>query len=78
MIGYRKPDVKKLNDSITAFKMEFSIPSAMSKLQPIRQMMKSSDPSDKKVVRNLLINSIMLQEKTIYRGPFMTTGDISQ
>ncbi|MDX2107000.1 MAG: hypothetical protein SFY67_11410 [Candidatus Melainabacteria bacterium] len=77
-IGFRKPDVKKLNDSITAFKMEFSIPSAMSKVQPIRQMMKSKDPQDKRIVKNLLMNSIMLQEKTIYRGPFMTTGDISQ
>ncbi|MCW5823809.1 MAG: S-layer family protein [Cyanobacteria bacterium TGS_CYA1] len=77
-IGYRKPDAKKLNDSITAFKMEFSIPSAMSKVQPIRQMMKSKDPQDKRIVKNLLMNSIMLQEKTIYRGPFMTTGDISQ
>ncbi|MBP7862563.1 hypothetical protein KA183_12845 [bacterium] len=78
MIGYRKPDAKKLNDSITAFKMEFSIPSAMAKVQPIRQMMNSSDPQDKKIVKNLLMNAIMLQEKTIYRGPFMTTGDISQ
>lgn len=78
MIGYRKPDAKKLNDSITAFKMEFSIPSAMAKVQPIRQMMNSNDPQDKKIVKNLLMNAIMLQEKTIYRGPFMTTGDISQ
>lgn len=78
LIGYRKPDVKKLDGNITAFKMEFSIPSAMSKMQPLRQMLNSSNAAEKKAVRNILMNAIMLQEKTIYRGPFMTTGDISQ
>lgn len=71
-IGYRHAKTQQLNSDITAFAMDFSIPSALSAVIPFKQMVASNNPSDKKTIEKIMMNAVLLQESTGYRGPFKT------
>ena len=77
IIGHRNPQHKQLSDDVRAFAVNFSIPSAIKKVQPFRKMMKSSDKKDKVVIKKLLMNAVLLKEAMPYQGPYMSTGHIN-
>jgi len=76
-IGYMNPKTKQLSNDVRAFGMYFSIPSAIKKLQPLRNMVSSRDRQDQKTMQKLLMNAVLLREQLPYKGPFMTTANIN-
>ncbi|HIA54971.1 MAG TPA: hypothetical protein EYN91_23295 [Candidatus Melainabacteria bacterium] len=74
-IGYRHAKTEQLNDSIRAFAMDFSIPSALNAVMPFKQMLASSVPQEKKVIEKLMMDAVLLQESTAFRGPFKTAHE---
>ena len=71
-IGYRNAKAEILNDSIRAFAMDFSIPSALNAVMPFKQMLASPLPQEKKLIDKLMMDAVLLQESTAFRGPFKT------
>ncbi|HEY9786088.1 MAG TPA: hypothetical protein V6D17_11840, partial [Candidatus Obscuribacterales bacterium] len=71
-IGFRSPKHEQINGDIRAFAMDFSIPSAIAKTVPLRNMMKSDDSMDRKAIRRIMMNAVLLEESTSHRGPFST------
>ena len=72
IVGYRNPTYYKVNKDMDVFVADFSIPSALMKIKPLRDMSKSKDRTDKKVFKMLLMNAVLLQEHSRGKGRFMT------
>jgi hypothetical protein len=69
-IGYRNIKEVDLDSSIKAFYGDFSIPSALTLVVPLKKMFASSDPADRTVVDRILKTSVMLTNFTPSNSPF--------
>jgi cytochrome c2 len=74
-VGYRQIETKKLSNGIHAFNMDFSIPSALSNVLPLRQLLNASSGELKSLRQKIIMTAVMLQNGTAYRGPFHTIHD---
>ncbi|MBP9811053.1 hypothetical protein KBF38_22305, partial [bacterium] len=69
-IGYRNPKEEDINADIKAFGMDFSLPSIISNVVPLRQMMEATSGPDKIAMDKILKNSALLMDLTASAGPF--------
>ena len=72
IIGYRNPNYYKINDDMDVFLADFSLPSALKKIVPLRKMFKSDDKADRKLVRKILMNAVLLQAHNPSQGAFQS------
>lgn len=54
MIGYRGITSRDLNNGLKAFTAEFNVPHAVSAVKPLKHLLQSKHPQDKKVAEHLL------------------------
>jgi predicted ATPase len=54
MIGYRGITSQSLNNGLKVFSAEFSVPHACNAVKPLRQLLKSNHPHDRKVANHLI------------------------
>lgn len=69
-VGYRHVQSDDVGNKIRAFRMDFSIPSALNSVVPLRQMVLSKDPRDQKLTAQVVKNAASLMQITAYRGPY--------
>lgn len=72
-IGYRNPYLRDLGDGTRAFVADFSIPSAISALPPLRQMLKSQNVGDRAATARLLKNAVIMSDLSAAAGPYRVT-----
>jgi hypothetical protein len=71
-IGFRKHKDVVLGEGIKAHVSEFSIPSAVATVAPIKKLLASNRPQDRKLVNQMLTNAVILSEMTAAVGPYRT------
>lgn len=69
-IGYRNPKQEDLSESIKVFAMDYSIPSLIANVAPLRKMLEEQTGADKVAMDKILKNSALLMELTASAGPF--------
>jgi hypothetical protein len=69
-IGYRHAREEDINEEIKAFAMDFSIPSALTVVAPLQQMLKEQSGVARIAMTNILKSSALLMELTASAGPF--------
>jgi hypothetical protein len=69
-IGYRNPKEEDLSESIKVFAMDYSIPSLVANVAPLRKMLEEQTGADKIAMDKILKNSALLMELTASAGPF--------
>ena len=77
-IGYRNPREEDINSELRAFGMDFSIPSALTNVIPLKNMLASNNRLDRVTIEKVLKNSALLGELTNGAGPFRSGSDLSQ
>ncbi|MFA6270516.1 MAG: hypothetical protein WC657_04925 [Candidatus Paceibacterota bacterium] len=77
-IGYRNPREEDINSELRAFGMDFSIPSALTNVIPLKNMLASNNRLDRITIEKVLKNSALLGELTNGAGPFRSGSDLSQ
>ncbi len=71
-ISYRHSRSQDVGGGIKAFLADFSVPTALSNVAPLKQMLSSTNPSDRKIAHQLLKNAVILSETTAANGPYRT------
>ncbi len=69
-VGYRNPVWQEVSDGVTACVTEFSIPSAVVKIQPLRQLLLSKDPKARKIADSMLHDAVILFQVTSSSGVY--------
>jgi hypothetical protein len=77
-IGYRNAKEEDINAELRAFGMDFSIPSALTNVIPLKNMLQSTSRQDRQTIDKVLKNSALLGELTNGSGPFRSGSDLSQ
>jgi len=72
-IAYRNVRSEDVGDGVRAFAAEFSIPSAMTRVEPLRQMLISKKSKDSQVARKILRNAALISMMTGPAGPYKST-----
>lgn len=70
MIGYRNPQQEDINDDIHAFAMNFSIPSLISNVNALKDMLTQENGTDRNTLDKILKNTALLGDLTAKAGPF--------
>jgi hypothetical protein len=76
-IGYRRPTMTDVDKSIKAFAAEFSIPSALNIVVPLKRMLTSDERRDQTAIAKILKSSVLLEDLNGVAGPF-TNGDMDR
>jgi fibronectin-binding autotransporter adhesin len=74
VIGYRSPKVHDIENGVKAFVGDFSIPSAMTTVLPLKKMFTSSDKHDRDIINKIMQTSVMLGGLLANAPPFQN-GD---
>ena len=69
-LGYRSVTSRKLGDNLTVHSSEFSLPSALATIAPVRMLVSSADQNQKKVGQHLLKTAAILQTLSAQRAPY--------
>jgi hypothetical protein len=69
-IGYRNIKQVDLDNSIKAFYGDFSIPSALTIVVPLKKLLSSNDPRDKRTLERIIKTSSMLSTFSPQNSPF--------
>lgn len=69
-ISQRGTKLVEVGDGVKAFVSEFSIPSALIAVAPLKQMLKSGKMTDRKQAQRMLKNAVILSQLTPSSGPF--------
>jgi hypothetical protein len=69
-LGYRAVSSRRLADGLTVHNSEFSLPSAMATIAPVKMLISSADQNEKKVGAHLLKTAAILQTISASRAPF--------
>ncbi len=69
-IGYRNIKEVDLDKSIKAFYGDFSIPSALTMVVPLKKLLSSNDPRDKRTLERIIKTSSMLATFSPQNSPF--------
>ncbi|MBX9720417.1 MAG: hypothetical protein K2X81_03385, partial [Candidatus Obscuribacterales bacterium] len=70
-VGFRNPKEHELGDGIKAFVADFSIPSAMISVAPLRNFMKNATGADKQMINKILKDSAIIGDITPTAGPYV-------
>ncbi len=70
-LGYRSVSSRTLGGDLTVHSSEFSLPSAMATIAPVRMLISSADQQQKKVGQHLLKTTAILQTLSAQGAPFM-------
>lgn len=73
-IGFRKVRTENLDDKLTVSVSEFSIRSALKKIQPLKELLTSSDAQEQLLARQLLRNAVSLRDLDISIEPYTNTN----
>ena len=76
-IGYRRSSELDIDQSVKAFAADFSIPSAVNMIRPIKTMLKSDQAQEQTAISRILKSSVILSDLTDAAGPF-SNGDLGR
>lgn len=71
-IAYRNSKEMKLTEDVTGFISDFSIPSAIANIPPLKKMLTSNIPEERRVAQQLLKNSVILADIFGSLGPYQS------
>jgi hypothetical protein len=71
-IAYRGVHGEVVAEGIKAYAADFSIPSIMMNVAPLKRMLASDIPSERRQAHKLLKNAVILAQMTGQAGPFQT------
>lgn len=77
MVGYRNARQQDLSDDLRAFAMDFSLPSALTNVLPLKQMLDSSNRLDQIAIQRVLKDGALLGELTGAAGPYKSSAPAS-
>lgn len=69
-ITFRNPKLVHEVDRVRVFSADFSIPTAVACIKPLKAMLKSEDTYERKLINNVLTDAVILAKITGGRGPF--------
>jgi hypothetical protein len=69
-IAYRNARSEDMGEGIKAFAADFSIPSAMTRVQPLRRILASKKSKDRQVAYQMLKNAVVLATLSGNQGPY--------
>lgn len=69
-ITFRNPKVVHEADGVRVFSADFSIPTAVACIKPLKAMLKSEDSYERELINNVLTDAVILAKITGGRGPF--------
>lgn len=69
-IAYRNPKPIEISDDVKGFIADFSIPSAIFSLPPLKSMLNSPQPSQRKIAYQLLKNAVIMADIFGAAGPY--------
>jgi hypothetical protein len=69
-IGHRNPVPVSMGEGVKAYYSEFSITSALYTVAPLKQMLASKSPADRKAAEHMLKNAVILSELSKSTSPF--------
>jgi hypothetical protein len=69
-IASRKPIPVAFQENKSAYTADFSIPSAIERLQPLREMFQSNDPRDQKTINQLIKYAAVIMSQSAAQGPY--------
>ncbi len=75
LIGYKNPKGQLVADDIRAYSADFSLPSVMMSVAPMKRMLTSDSPADRKLVQRMIKNAVVLSMLPSKSGPFKTSGN---
>lgn len=67
-ISFRKPELEHESDEYRIFTADFSIPSAIMAVKPLKDMLKSKDPYAKHLITEVLKNAVIWNETAAADG----------
>ncbi len=73
-IATRNTRKLELGDGITGFLSEFSIPSALSQVIPLKKLVASSNESDRRLAHSLLKNAVLFTHFAAAAGPYKASS----
>jgi hypothetical protein len=71
-IAYRNAKEMKLTGDVTGFISDFSIPSAIANIPPLKKMLTSARPDERRIAQQLLKNSVILADVFGSLGPYQS------
>ena len=60
-----------VNDSITAFGAEFSVPAALKGIQPLNEMLISNNPGDQRAITRILKDYVIMSGSDPAAGQYL-------
>lgn len=69
-ITFRNPKLIHEADGVRVFSADFSIPTAVACIKPLKAMLKSEDSYEKELINDVLLDAVILAKITGGRGPF--------
>ncbi|MBX9880228.1 MAG: hypothetical protein K2Y22_17350 [Candidatus Obscuribacterales bacterium] len=75
LIGYKNPKSQLVADDIRAYSADFSLPSVMMSVAPMKRLLTSDSPADRKLVQRMIKNAVVLSMLPSKSGPFKTSGN---
>ncbi len=74
LIGYKNPKGELVASDIRAYSADFSLPSVMMSVAPMKRMLTSDSPADRKMVQRMIKQAVVLSMLPSKAGPFKTSG----
>lgn len=73
-IATRNTSKLELGDRLTGFLSEFSIPSALTQIIPLKKLVASVDPRDRRLAHSLLKNAVLFTHFAATAGPYKASS----
>ena len=74
LIGYKNPKGELVASDIRAYSADFSLPSVMMSVAPMKRMLTSDSPADRKMVQRMIKQAVVLSMLPSKAGPFKTSA----
>ena len=71
-IAYRNTRSADMGNGVRAFIADFSLAGALTQVAPLKQMLSSTNPKDRRFAHQMLKNAVVLNETTAANGPYRT------
>ncbi|MBX9877390.1 MAG: hypothetical protein K2Y22_02945 [Candidatus Obscuribacterales bacterium] len=75
LIGYKNARAHMVASDIRAYSADFSLPSVMMSVQPVKRMLSSDNPDDRRLVQRMIKQAVILTMLPSKSGPFKTSAN---
>ena len=74
LIAHRNVQTVAITEGIRIYSADFSLPSMMMNVSPIKRMLASDNPAERRQARKLLKNAVVLAQLSGQKGPYNNSG----